>query len=94
MSRDEGLEKKLFKLPGGREFSDEVIRLSIPQLEARISSLQKQLDESEEHMKNNEALNQIKAEKKELEGPYRDVRSAVKLKTKYLIELIKEKGGN
>jgi len=87
------LETKLFKLPGGQEFKDEVDRLNIPQLEARISSYQKQLDESEEHKKNNDALNHVKAEKAELEGPYNDVKKAVKIKTKYLIELIKEKGG-
>jgi len=87
------LETKLFKLPGGQEFKEEVDRLSVQQLEARISRMQKDLDESREHKKNNDALNKVKAEKAELEGPYNDVEKAVKVKTKYIIELIKEKGG-
>ena len=90
---DYDLENKLFKLPGGQEFKEEVDRLSIQQLEARISRMQKDLDDSEEHKKNNEALNKVKNEKAELEGPYNDVKKAVKIKTKYIIELIKEKGG-
>jgi hypothetical protein len=90
---DYDLENKLFKLPGGKEFKDEVDALGIPALEARITRMQKDLDDSEEHKKNNEALNKVKAEKAELEGPYNDVKKAVKVKTKYIIELIKEKGG-
>lgn len=93
MSRDAELENKVYKLPGGKEFKEEVDTLSIATLEARITKMQKDLDESEEHRKNNEALIQVKNEKAELEGPYNDVKKAVQVKTKYIIELIKEKGG-
>lgn len=74
-------------------FVDEVDRLSIPELEMRISRYQKSLQESEEHRENNEVLNKLKDEVSTLSGPYNDVKKAVKLKTKYIIELIKEKGG-
>lgn len=93
MSRDAELEGKVYKLPGGKEFKEEVDRLSIDALEARITKMQKDLDESEEHKKENVALQEVKAEKAQLEGPYNDVKKAVQVKTKYLIELIKEKGG-
>lgn len=93
MARDAELETKVFKLPGGKEFKEEIDTLSIPVLEARITKMQKNLDESREHKKNNVALQKVSAEKSELEGPYSDVEKAVKIKTKYIIELIKEKGG-
>lgn len=74
-------------------FADEVESLSITQLEARISSYQKQLDESEEHKEANELLKHAQEKVSELNGPYNDIRNAVKLKTKFIIHLIKEKGG-
>lgn len=89
----EDLEKKLVKLPGGREFMESVMGLSNKDLEARISQMQKALDESEEHREANEALKNAKDEVKLLSGPYNDVKKAVKLKTKYIITLLKEKGG-
>lgn len=93
MARDEALEKKVYALAGGKEFKEEVDTLSIPALEARITKMQKALDDSREHKKNNEVLNKVRDEKSMLEGPYNDVEKAVKVKTKYIIELIKEKGG-
>lgn len=93
MSRDEELEKKVFKLAGGKEFKEEVDRLSVSQLNERITKMQKQLQESEEHKEQNVALQNAKAEVKELSGPYNDVKKAVSVKTKYIIALIKEKGG-
>jgi len=87
------LEAKLFKLAGGEEFLGEVQGLSVEKLEDRIANLQKQLDESEEHKKENQALKDAKYEVSLIEGPYNDVKKAVQVKTKVLIELIKEKGG-
>lgn len=89
----EDLEKKLVKLPGGREFMESVMGLSNKDLEARISQMQKALDESEEHREANEALKNAKDEVKLISGPYNDVKKAVKLKTKFIISLLKEKGG-
>ncbi len=87
------LETKVFKLPGGKEFIDEVVGLSVKALEDRIVNLQKGLDESRAHKEENIALRTAKEEVAELNGPYADVEKAVKVKTKYIIELIKEKGG-
>lgn len=91
--RDDKLEAKVFKLPGGKEFKEEVDTLSIAQLEDRVVALQKGLDESRVHKEENIALKNAKDEVAELSGPYNDVEKAVKVKTKYIIELIKEKGG-
>lgn len=93
MSRDEALEKKVFKLAGGKEFKEEVDRLSVAQLEARITNMQKALEDSEDHKEQNVALQQAKDEVKMISGPYNDVKKAVKVKTKYVIALIREKGG-
>lgn len=93
MSRDEKLEGKVFKLPGGKEFKEEVDRLGVQALEDRIVDLQKGLDESRAHKEENVALRNAKDAVAELNGPYADIEKAVKVKTKYIIELIKEKGG-
>lgn len=88
----EALEKKVLKLAGGKEFLIEVQRLSAEELEARISQLQVGLEESRSHKEENEALKAAKEEVALLTGPYRDVESAVKLKTKVIIDLLKEQG--
>lgn len=90
--RDDKLESKVFKLPGGKEFKEEVDRQSAQELEDYIVRLQKGLDESRLHKEENVALKNAKDEVAQLSGPYNDVEKAVKIKTKYLIELLKEKG--
>lgn len=76
-------------------YSAEVMGLSIPQLDQRIAELQKALEDSETHKeeKQGEALRGLKEELKSINGPYSDVRKAVALKTKYLVSLVREKGG-
>ncbi len=73
-------------------FADEVSRLSAEEINARIVEMQKGLEESESHKEANEELKQARDTVTELSGPYRDVKKAVKIKTKYLLELLKEKG--
>lgn len=90
--RDEKLESKVYKLPGGKEFKEEADRKSIADLEDSIVRLQKGLDESRAHKEENVALRNARDEVAELSGPYNDVEKAVKIKTKYMIELLKEKG--
>lgn len=93
MARErEIIEQKVFKLPGGEEFAHEVIRLDATQLEARISAMQKALDESEEHREDNMVLKDLKDQVATISGPYNDVRKSVKIKTQYIIALLKEKG--
>lgn len=88
----ESVEQKVLKLAGGEEFATSVVHLTVPQLEARITQMQKDLDTSELHRENNEALKQAKEQVAELVGPYNDFKKAVKLKTQFIIALIQEKG--
>jgi hypothetical protein len=74
------------------DFVQEVDTLTGDQLKARIVQLQQALEESNAHKEANDDLTAAKANVTELNGPYQDVRKAVQLKTKYLIELLKEKG--
>ncbi len=74
------------------DFTIEVDTLSVEQLEDRIVGMQKALEESEEHKENNKDLKASRAAVLELSGPYRDIKKAVRLKTKYILELLAEKG--
>lgn len=74
------------------DFCNEVNSLTADQLKARIVQLQQALDESEEHKVNNTDLRDARGVVKELASPYRDVKKAVKSKTSYLIELLKNQG--
>lgn len=73
------------------DFTKEVDNLPVEALKARIVQLQQGLEESEQHKEENIAIEQTRAELKELTAPYRDIRKAVKLKTSYLLDLLKEK---
>lgn len=75
------------------EFTDSVRGLDIPQLEARIAKYQKELQDSEEHKAQNAPLKEAQANVKELSGGYSDCRKDVKKKTRYLISMIRSKGG-
>lgn len=75
------------------EFVEAVDGLSVDALEKKISTYAKELEKSEQHKKDNEALKNAAYEKSLLEAPYRDVKKAIGLKVKYLIDLIGEKGG-
>jgi hypothetical protein len=74
------------------DFCNEVQSLTADELKARIVALQQALDESEEHKAQNMDLRDARHVVSELAGPYRDVKKAVKAKTSYLIELLKNQG--
>ncbi len=76
------------------EFVDEVQGLTIEALRNRIVNMQQALDESEAHKEANDTLKEARANLTELSGPYRDVKRAIQLKTRYIIELLREKGNS
>lgn len=76
------------------EFADEVARLDVQGLKNRIATYAGELSESEDQKETDEALKNAQMEAKELGAPYRDVKKAVAMKTRYLLSLMKEKGGN
>ena len=75
------------------EFASEVLKLDTQGLKNRIATYAEELEKSEECMESDDELKSAKLEAKELAAPYGDVRKAVRLKTRYLLSLIKEKGG-
>lgn len=76
------------------EFTATVDGLSVADLEGKLASYAKNQNEIEASQEADEELQNTKALLKELNGPYNDSKKAVKLKMKYIIALIKEKGGN
>lgn len=84
------LEKVDVEYPG---FAEEVLGLNVQQLDKRIADMQKELEKSEQHKAENQDLRDTSASLEQLRGPYKDVKKAVGLKTKFLVSLIREKGG-
>lgn len=74
------------------DFASEVESLSADNLRARIVDLQKGLQESNETEEVDEELGEARQTARNLSEPYRDVRKAVKAKTSYMLELLKDKG--
>lgn len=74
------------------EFANEVNGLSTDQLNNKLATLAKHLEESETAKENDEALEQAKGDAAELSAPYRDAKKAIRAKSKYVIALLKEKG--
>lgn len=75
------------------EFVESVLGLSVEQLEKRLSDYAKNRDEVEESKKADEELETAKAVCAEMAAPYNDALKAINLKSKYIVALVKEKGG-
>ena len=73
------------------EFVNEVNNLTPEDLKFRIARLQQTLSESEQHKEDNDALKDARNELAAISAPYRDVKKAVKLKTAYILELLRSK---
>jgi uncharacterized membrane protein YukC len=85
------LAKKLEKeLP---EFVSEVQSMSLEQMDTRLAREAKYMEEICDAMEDNEAIKEAADNLKELKGPYLDGKKMVKMKMKYLVNTIKEKGG-
>ncbi len=76
------------------DFVDAVASLGVTELEARILSYAKELDNVDEALKSSPEINAHKEALKKLKGPYSDTIKAIKLKIKYLLSQIDEKGGD
>jgi hypothetical protein len=75
------------------EFVSEVLGLSVENLDCRLASLSKQLEEVRQSMQDNEAILAAREELNLLSAPFKDAKKFIQLKTQYIIDLIKEKGG-
>lgn len=76
------------------EFAAEVAGLSVDDLNSRLAQLAKDGEAVAESKEADEELEQARARATELAAPYRDAQKAIRLKSRYVISLIKEKGGN
>lgn len=74
------------------EFADEVASLGIDELNTKLASLAKGLEESEQAKESDEELAKTRELATELAAPYKDIKKAVNLKTKYVISLLRDKG--
>jgi hypothetical protein len=84
------VEKVQIEMP---EFVGEVQGLSVDDLNGRLAVIAKAQQENDENQENDEELAAAKLNAKELGDAYREPRKALRTKTKYLVLLIKEKGG-
>lgn len=75
------------------EFAGEVAGLSVDQLNARLADQAKAAEWNEQAKEDDEELEEAQAHASELGAPYRDAKKAIRLRSRYLIDLIKEKGG-
>jgi hypothetical protein len=85
------LEEKLDKVDS--RVREELNSLSLAQLEAKVNEYAKGNEENDDAQDDDVELEEAKAKARELGAPYRELRTALKLKSKYTILLIKEKGG-
>lgn len=75
------------------EFTSEVAGLSVEELDARLAQLAKDIEAFFQAKEADEALEEARLAASELAAPYRDGAKALRLKSRYLVALIKEKGG-
>lgn len=75
------------------EFAGEVAGLSVADLNNRLAEQAKAAEWNEQSKEDDEELEEAQAHASELGAPYRDAKKAIRLRSRYLIALIKEKGG-
>ena len=74
------------------EFAEELNGATTDQLNSRLATLAKGLEESEQAKEGDDELEKARLLASELAAPYRDVKKAVQLKSKYVIGLLRDKG--
>ncbi len=72
------------------EFSAEVSSLSSSDLNARLAQLAKDLEANEDAKEADDALQTAKAGVKEMGAPYRELKQASRLKSRFIISILKE----
>lgn len=77
-----------------KDFAGDVDRLSVAELETRLNMYAKRAEEVEDAREADEELERTSDLLNELRAPYKDAKKEIRLKSRYLISLIKEKGGN
>lgn len=75
------------------EFAEEVAGLSVEDLNGRLAQFAKDFEATEDAKDADEELVQAQEKSTAMAAPYRDAKKAIKLKSRYVIALIQEKGG-
>lgn len=75
------------------EFVEVVDGMSLEELDGRLLSLAKHQEEVSEALAQHEEINRLKERLKELKADFTDTQKALRIKMKYIHQLMKEKGG-
>lgn len=75
------------------EFAGEVAGLNVDQLNQRLAQLAKDAEANEQAKEDDEELEEAQKHASELGAPYRDAKKAIRLRSRYIIKMIGEKGG-
>jgi uncharacterized small protein (DUF1192 family) len=84
------LEEKIQK--DNPEFAAEVAGLSVDELNKRLALLAKDAEAVSESKEADEELENTRALLTQLTAPYRDAQKSIRLKSRFVISLIKDKG--
>ncbi len=76
------------------EFAEEVNALSVDQLNNRLAQCAKDAETIAQTQEEDQELETARATATALNAPYIDGKKAIRLKSRYIIALIKEKGGD
>ena len=74
------------------EFANEVEKLDTAELNNRLAQLAKDGAEVEAAKEADEPLQTARAQAKEFAAPYREAKKAIKMKSNYIIDLLKGRG--
>lgn len=74
------------------EFASEVAALESTDLNARLAQLAKDLVAVSDAQEGDDGLADAKANATELGAPYRDAKKTIRLKSRYLVQLLKVRG--
>lgn len=76
------------------EFTPGVDGLSVSELETKLSTYAKEQEKVQAAKESDEELEEARSKVTSLAGPYKDANAAIRLKMKYIISLIGDKGGD
>lgn len=76
------------------EFVAEVESASVEQLDARLAQLAKDIEAVNDAKEADEELEQAREKASQLAAPYSESRKALQAKSRYIVELLKDKGAS
>ncbi len=74
------------------EFVEEIAAAQSPDLNNRLSELAKNMEAVDEAKDADQALKDAKQQSFDFGAPYRDAKKAIKLKSRYIIAMLKDRG--